>query len=138
GKAELRRKGAGVAILAFGVMAPECDPVAEELGATLVNMRFVKPLDENLVVEAAAEHECLVTVEDNVVAGGAGSAVSECLAKHGVLVPVFHLGLPDRLIQHGSREDMLADAGLNKESILAFIAHCRASQQRACRAVQSA
>ncbi len=137
GKAELRRKGAGVAILAFGVMVPECDAVAEELGATLVNMRFVKPLDENLVLEAAAEHECLVTVEDNVIAGGAGSALSECLAKHGVLVPVFHLGLPDRLIQHGSREDMLADAGLDKKSILAFIAHCRGGQS-ACRAVQSA
>lgn len=137
GKAELRRKGAGVAILAFGVVVPECDAVAEELGATLVNMRFVKPLDENLVLEAAAEHKCLVTVEDNVVAGGAGSAVSECLAKHGVLVPVFHLGLPDRLIQHGSREDMLADAGLDKKSILAFITHCRGGQG-ACRAVQSA
>jgi len=138
GKAELRRKGAGVAILAFGVMAPECEATAEELGATLVNMRFVKPLDENLVFEAAEEHECLVTVEDNVIAGGAGSAVSECLAKHGVLAPVFHIGLPDRLIQHGSREDMLADAGLDKKSILAFIAHCRGGQQRACRAVQSA
>ncbi|MGH8657867.1 MAG: 1-deoxy-D-xylulose-5-phosphate synthase [Gammaproteobacteria bacterium] len=138
GKAELRRTGTGIAILAFGVMVPECDAVAEELGATLANMRFIKPLDENLVLEAAAQHECLVTVEDNVVAGGAGSAVSECLVKHGVLVPVIHLGLPDRLIQHGSREDMLADAGLNKKSILAFIARYRAGEQRACRAVQSA
>lgn len=138
GKGELRRKGAGVAILAFGATAPGCDIVAEELGATLANMRFVKPLDENLVLEVAEEHECLVTVEDNVVAGGAGSAVSECLARHRVLIPVFHLGLPDRLIQHGSREDMLADAGLDKQSILAFIARCRTGQQRARRAVQSA
>lgn len=121
GKGELRRKGKVVAILAFGTMvAPSLD-VADEIDASLVNMRFVKPLDEALVLEMARQHELLVTVEENVVAGGAGAAVSEVLAAHGLCHPVVHYGLPDRLIQHGSRDDMLEDAGLTKDGILGFI-----------------
>jgi Deoxyxylulose-5-phosphate synthase len=97
------------------------------LNATVVNMRFVKPLDEDCVLEMAATHSLLVTVEDNVIAGGAGSAVSECLAAHNVQIPILHLGLPDRFIEHGSREEMLSDAGLDvpgiQRAIQAFQAH---------------
>jgi 1-deoxy-D-xylulose-5-phosphate synthase len=84
-------------------------------------MRFVKPMDEELILEMAATHELLVTVEENVVAGGAGAGVSEVLAAHGVFHPVIHCGLPDRPIQHGSRDDNMKDAGLTSEGIPAFI-----------------
>jgi 1-deoxy-D-xylulose-5-phosphate synthase len=121
GKAQLRRHGQGLAILAFGTMVAPCEKVGKELDATVVNMRFVKPIDEDMILDLAARHDVLVTVEENVVAGGAGSAVNEVLAAHGVPKPVYNYGLPDRLIQHGSREDMLRDAGLTPEAILEFI-----------------
>lgn len=121
GKAEIRRRGGGVAILAFGTMVAPCEAVAENLDASLVNMRFVKPLDETVIVEMAESHELLVTVDENAVAGGAGSAVNEVLAARGIPQMVANLGLPDRLIQHGSRDEMLADAGLTSDSIEAFI-----------------
>lgn len=121
GKAELRRQGKNVAILAFGSVATPAMEVAGRLDATLVNMRFVKPLDESLVAEMAATHELLVTVEDNVVAGGAGSAVNECLAACGIPAPVINLGLPDRFVDHGSREDLLAHCGLDAESLFRAI-----------------
>jgi 1-deoxy-D-xylulose-5-phosphate synthase len=76
-------------------------------------MRFVKPLDEDTVCRLAASHSCIVTLEENVVAGGAGSAVSECLAAHGVEARVHHIGIPDRFIEHGSREDCLVMAGID-------------------------
>ena len=117
GKAEVRRRGHGIAILAFGTMVAACESVAEGLDATLVNMRFIKPLDEDLIVEMAESHDLLVAVDENVIAGGAGSAVNEVLALHAVPHFVLNLGLPDRLLQHGSRDDMLADAGLTSESI---------------------
>ena len=114
GKAELRREGrAGLAILAFGTMVTAAARCAEELDATLVNMRFVKPLDEELVVRLALRHEYLVTIEENVVAGGAGDAVLELLAAHGILRPVLQIGIPDRFIEHGSRADNLAAARLD-------------------------
>ena len=121
GKAQLRRPGQGIAILAFGTMVSLCEKVGKELDATVVNMRFVKPIDEDMILDLAARHEVLVTVEENVVAGGAGSAVNEVLAAHGILKPIHNYGLPDRLIQHGSRDDMLRDAGLTPDAILAFI-----------------
>ena len=121
GKAEVRRRGKGIAILAFGVMLEPALAVAEEMNATVVNMRFVKPVDEKMILEMAATHDLLVTVEENVIQGGAGSAVSEVLAAHGSTRPIFHHGLPDRLIQHGTREDMLKDAKLDKEGLLEFI-----------------
>jgi len=114
GKAEVRRRGHGIAILAFGTMVAACESVAEGLDATLVNMRFIKPLDEDLIVEMAESHDLLVAVDENVIAGG---AVNEVLALHAVPHFVLNLGLPDRLLQHGSRDDMLADAGLTSESI---------------------
>jgi len=114
GRAEIRREGrSGLLLLAFGPMVPACEPAAARLDATLVNMRFVKPLDEDLVCRLARTHDHIVTVEENVVAGGAGSAVSECLAAHGIDCEVSHIGIPDRFIDHGSREDCLAMAGLD-------------------------
>jgi 1-deoxy-D-xylulose-5-phosphate synthase len=121
GKAELRRTGKNVAILAFGTMVTPALEVADELDATVVNMRFIKPLDEEMILQMASQHELIVTVEENVIQGGAGAAVSECLSAHGVAVPVLHYGLPDRMIQHGSREEMLADAGLTREGLLDLI-----------------
>jgi 1-deoxy-D-xylulose-5-phosphate synthase len=95
--------------------------LAERLDATLVNMRFVKPLDQDLVIRIAGRHESIVTVEENVVAGGAGSAVVELLNEQGYVRPVLQLGLPDRNIEHGSRADNLAAAGLDPASLAASI-----------------
>ncbi|MBE1160488.1 1-deoxy-D-xylulose-5-phosphate synthase [Dyella acidiphila] len=117
GKAELRRRGHGLAILSFGAMLAPATEIADELGATLVNMRFVKPLDETLLLELAKEHGGFVTLEDNAVAGGAGSGVAECLAAHGVTLPILHLGLPDTYLEHGTREEVLSEAGLDLPGI---------------------
>jgi 1-deoxy-D-xylulose-5-phosphate synthase len=114
GRAEIRREGgSGLLILAFGTVLAPCMPIADRLDATLVNMRFVKPLDEELVRRLAAQHECVITVEENAVAGGAGSAVSECLDAAGIVREVHRIGIPDRFVEHGSREDCLAMAGLD-------------------------
>ncbi len=117
GKAELRRRGHGLALLSFGAMLAPAAEIAAELDATLVNMRFVKPLDEAMILELAKTHEAFVTLEDNAIAGGAGSAVAECLAAHGVLMPILHLGLPDVYLEHGSREEVLTMAGLDLPGI---------------------
>jgi len=114
GKAELRREGrSGLLLLAFGSMVAACEPIAERLDATLVNMRFVKPLDEELVCRLALAHHRIATIEENAVAGGAGSAVGECLVAHGIERELRHVGIPDQFIEHGSREDCLAMAGLD-------------------------
>ncbi len=118
GKGEIRRHGKGTALLAFGSLLSPALQAAEQLGATVANMRFVKPLDEELVLKLAAEHEMLFTIEDNVVMGGAGSAVSECLSAHGVTTPVYHLGLPDHFVEQGSREEILALCELDKDGII--------------------
>jgi 1-deoxy-D-xylulose-5-phosphate synthase len=118
GKLQQRRAGrSGLAIIAVGAMVPACERIAERLDATLINLRFIKPLDEHALLEIAATHRSLVTVEENVVAGGAGSAIIECLAAHGRTLPTLQLGIPDRFIEHGSREDCLAMAGLDTASI---------------------
>ncbi|MDX1518641.1 MAG: 1-deoxy-D-xylulose-5-phosphate synthase [Gammaproteobacteria bacterium] len=121
GKAELRREGSKIAILAFGVVLQSCLEVGDELDATVVNMRFVKPIDEEMILKLCDTHDLLVTVEENMVHGGCGSAVSEVLSAHGIAQKIIHYGLPDRLVQHGSRDDMLNDVKLNREGILAFI-----------------
>ena len=117
GKAELRRRGKGVAILAFGALLQPALAAAEELNATVVNMRFVKPLDAQMVLNMAQSHTLLVTVEENTVLGGAGSAVTEALTDAGVGTPVIHLGLPDSFIDHGEREELLAQCGLDAAGI---------------------
>jgi 1-deoxy-D-xylulose-5-phosphate synthase len=121
GKAEVRREGRRVALLAFGTLLKTALEAGEELDATVVNMRFVKPLDDALVEHLARTHALLVTVEDNVVMGGAGSAVAESLAAQDLAVRSLHLGLPDHFIDHGDQAQLLALAGLNKEGIIASI-----------------
>jgi 1-deoxy-D-xylulose-5-phosphate synthase len=122
GRGELRRGGKRIAILSFGTMLLPALAAAEELDATVANMRFIKPLDEELVMRLAREHELLVTVEENTVQGGAGSAVEECLQQHGVVIPLLQLGLPDRFIEQGEHARMLADCGLDAKSMIAQIA----------------
>ena len=118
GRAEVRRSGAsGLALLAFGTMVDPAAAVAEALDATLVNMRFVKPLDEELVASIAASHRAIVTLEENTVAGGAGSAVLEVLQRIGSALPVLQIGVPDGFIEHGTREDNLVAAGLDGPAI---------------------
>ncbi len=117
GKAELRQRGSRVALLAFGAIVPAAERVGAELGLTVVNMRFIKPLDRDLLLELAATHEGFVTLEDNVVMGGAGSAVGELLHAEGIALPLLQLGLPDAFQHHASREDLLAEAGLDEAGI---------------------
>ncbi|MGY4516649.1 1-deoxy-D-xylulose-5-phosphate synthase [Lysobacter sp. HA18] len=117
GRGELRRRGSNIALLAFGAIVPAAEVVGAELGLTVANMRFVKPLDRDLILELARTHEGFVTLEDNVVAGGAGSGVAELLASEGIAMPVVHLGLPDEFQHHASREQLLAEAGLDVAGI---------------------
>ncbi len=121
GKGEVRRRGTGIALLAFGSMVGLALSVGEALNATVVNMRFIKPLDEALVVELARSHDLLVTIDENAVMGGAGSAVSEVLAAQGIAAQVLHIGLPDCFLQHGAREDMLREAGLTSDQVEAKV-----------------
>jgi 1-deoxy-D-xylulose-5-phosphate synthase len=121
GRAEVRRQGSRIALLAFGAIVPAAEQVGAELGLTVVNMRFVKPLDRALVLELAKTHEGFVTLEDNVVAGGAGSGVLELLQAEGITLPVLQLGLPDAFQAHGSREELLAEAGLDVAGIRAAV-----------------
>jgi 1-deoxy-D-xylulose-5-phosphate synthase len=118
GKADILREGHGVALLAFGSMVQPALQAGERLNATVVNMRFIKPLDEELIARLAANHDLLVTVEENAVMGGAGSAVSECLATRKLSLPLFQIGLPDRFIEQGSRGELLEECGLTAEGIL--------------------
>jgi 1-deoxy-D-xylulose-5-phosphate synthase len=118
GKAQVRRTGAsGLLILAFGAMVKAAELIGERLDATVVNMRFIKPLDEELVIRLAGTHTGLVTIEENAVAGGAGSAVLELLASSAESLPTLALGIPDRFVEHGSREQCLAQAELDQASL---------------------
>ena len=121
GKAELRRNGQHIALLAFGALVAPAARVAETIGASLVNMRFVKPLDAAMILELARSHEALVTLEDNAIAGGAGSGVAELLAAHGISMPILHLGLADSYLEHASREELLTESGLDAAGIEAAI-----------------
>ena len=126
GQGEIRRQGKGVAILSFGTLLPQALAVAGELDATVANMRFVKPLDGALIESLAADHELLVSLEDNAAMGGAGSAVGEYLASRGLGIPLLQLGIPDRFVGHGSREELLAACGLDAAGIQAAIVAARA------------
>ncbi len=121
GKGKLVREGADVAILSFGSLLGAALEAADVLGASVVNMRFIKPLDEALVLELAARHNLLVTLEDNVVTGGAGSAVNELLHHHGCNIPMLNLGLPDDFVEQGTREQLLALCGLDRDGIVRSI-----------------
>ena len=118
GKGEIRRQGKAVALLAFGSLVPAAIAAGEELDATVANMRFVKPLDIELIVELAGNHSLLVSVEENAVIGGAGSEIERVLAERGLNVPVLRLGLPDRFIDHGEQGQLLAELGLDKDGIV--------------------
>jgi 1-deoxy-D-xylulose-5-phosphate synthase len=126
GRAEVRRRSGAtkvprVAILAFGAMLKPALEAGNEIDATVVNMRFVKPLDRELVFDLANSHDLLVTIEENVVAGGAGSGVAEVLQEAGIVRPILHLGLPDRFIDHGDPAQLLASIGLSKDGIIAAV-----------------
>jgi 1-deoxy-D-xylulose-5-phosphate synthase len=122
GKGRVVREGTRVAILNFGTLLGSALEAADSLNATVADMRFVKPLDESLVLELAEQHDLLVTLEENVVAGGAGSAVTECLNKREVMLPVLQLGLPDRFVDHGKHGELLKECGLDPEGIRSAIA----------------
>ena len=122
GRGIVRRRGSGLAVLVFGTLLPAALKAAEVLDLTVVDMRFVKPIDTQLVLQMAAEHPLgLVTLEEGCVMGGAGAAVSETLAAHAVVTPILHLGLPDRFIDHGEQGALLAGAGLDAAGIEAAI-----------------
>jgi len=122
GQAQLRRDGrSGLAILAFGALVESAQKIAERLDATFVNMRFVKPLDEKLVLSLAKRHRAIITVEENAVIGGAGAGVGELLAAAGLQLPLLHVGIPDRFIEHGTRDTCLTRAGLDLAGLTAQI-----------------
>jgi 1-deoxy-D-xylulose-5-phosphate synthase len=121
GKAELRHQGSRIAILAWGSMVPPAVNAGKQLNATVINMRFVKPIDEALILELANSHDVFVTVEENVLAGGAGEAVNAFLQTQRILLPVLNIGLPDAFIEQGTREELLALCGLDTQGILAQI-----------------
>jgi 1-deoxy-D-xylulose-5-phosphate synthase len=122
GRALIKREGrCGLALLAFGPMLEPATRIAERLDATLVNMRFVKPLDEALILDLAGRHRAFITLEENAVQGGAGSAVAELLAAEGLSLPLLQIGIPDRFIEHGSRDSCLAAAGLDAQSLGATV-----------------
>ncbi|GGX24094.1 1-deoxy-D-xylulose-5-phosphate synthase [Undibacterium macrobrachii] len=123
GKAEMKRQGKKVAILAFGSMVHPSLLAAEALDASLVNMRFIKPIDTEMIKEMAASHDAIVTVEEGCTMGGAGSAVAEALAQAGIAKPMLILGLPDKFVDHGDPALLLAQCGLNAEGIEASIRH---------------
>jgi 1-deoxy-D-xylulose-5-phosphate synthase len=121
GKGVVRRSGSRIAVLAFGTLLHPTLQAAETMDATVADMRFVKPLDADLVLELARTHEALVTVEEGCVMGGAGSAVAECLAAAGVQVPLLQLGLPDVFTEHGDPARLLSMCGLDAVGIEARI-----------------
>jgi 1-deoxy-D-xylulose-5-phosphate synthase len=121
GKGEVRRTGRGIAILAFGTLLYPALDAARQINATVVNMRWAKPLDEALLLEIAAQHEALVTVEEGAIMGGAGSAVGECLQAAGLVRPILHLGLADHFIEHGDPARLLAMQGLDAAGMAASI-----------------
>ncbi len=121
GKGEIRREGQGLAILAFGTLLYPALEAAESLDATVVNMRWAKPLDEALLREVAQTHAAFVTVEEGAVAGGAGAAVLEWMQAEGFHLPVLNLGLPDRFIEHGDPARLLAQLGLDATGMVQFI-----------------
>ena len=125
GKAEVMRSSQRsqnkIAILSFGALFESAEHASQKLDTTLVNMRFVKPLDEQLLLELSKDHSAFITLEDNAIAGGAGSSICEFLQKHNIHLPVLNLGLPDRFTEHGSREECLATEGLDSKGILTAI-----------------
>lgn len=117
GKGVIKRQGESLAILNFGTLLPEAEKVAESMNATLVDMRFVKPLDTELILQMAEQHADLVTLEEGAISGGAGSGVNEVLMASRRMTPVLNLGLPDKFIPQGTQEEIRHDLGLDAEGI---------------------
>lgn len=132
GKGILRRKGEKIALLAFGSMVAASNEAGEKLNATVADMRFVKPIDETLISELAKSNDLLVTLEENSLMGGAGSAVNEFVMNKNFKVSVLNIGLPDAFLEHGQASDMLAEIGLDADGIIKKIqtklASCAVSQ----------
>ncbi|MGB8240145.1 MAG: 1-deoxy-D-xylulose-5-phosphate synthase [Azonexus sp.] len=128
GKGEIRRQGKGVALLAFGSLVASAVAAGDELDATVANMRFVKPIDAELIVQLAGNHSLLVSIEENSIIGGAGSEIERVLAERGIKVPLLRLGLPDRFIDHGEQGQLLAELGLDKDGIVRAV-RARAESQ---------
>ncbi|MDX5297353.1 MAG: 1-deoxy-D-xylulose-5-phosphate synthase, partial [Gammaproteobacteria bacterium] len=117
GRGRMIRKGQDIAILNFGTRLAAAQQAAEHVNASVADMRFVKPLDTQLINELASQHRLLVTLEENAIAGGAGSGVGEYLAEQGMSVHLLHLGLPDRFVEHGKHAELLEECGLDAEGI---------------------
>ncbi|MCE1240313.1 MAG: 1-deoxy-D-xylulose-5-phosphate synthase [Azonexaceae bacterium] len=124
GRAEVLRRGRNIALLAFGSLVPAARAAGEVLDATVINMRFVKPLDIDLIVELAGNHSLLVSIEENAVIGGAGSEIERVLGERGLNVAVLRLGLPDRFVDHGEQGQLLAELGLDKDGIVRSVREC--------------
>ena len=132
GVSQLRREGrSGLAILAFGALVDSAQKIAEHLDATIVNMRFVKPLDEKMIVSIATRHRAIITIEENAIMGGAGAAVGEFLNAAGLQLPMLNIGIPDRFIEHGTRDTCLARAGLDLAGLTASVEPWWALQSQA-------
>jgi 1-deoxy-D-xylulose-5-phosphate synthase len=139
GRAQLRREGrSGLAILVFGTLLDSAQKIAERLDATLVNMRFIKPLDEDMVIAIAERHRAIVTIEENATLGGAGSAVGELLGAESLAMPILQLGIPDRFIEHGSRDSCLVAAGLDCAGLTSSIERWWGMQTRERERLRSA
>jgi 1-deoxy-D-xylulose-5-phosphate synthase len=139
GRAQLRREGrSGLAILVFGTLLDSAQKIAERLDATLVNMRFIKPLDEDVVISIAERHRAIVTIEENATLGGAGSAVGELLAAESLAISLLQLGIPDRFIEHGSRDSCLVSAGLDSAGLTSSIERWWGMQTRERERLRSA
>jgi 1-deoxy-D-xylulose-5-phosphate synthase len=117
GKSKTLISGKKIAILAFGPVLNNCIDIANDLNATLVDMRFIKPIDESIIKQLSKTHDLIVTVEDNTICGGAGSAVLEILSKNKIVMPTLILGIPDKFVDHGSQEEIYKQCGLDKNSI---------------------
>ena len=137
GKAQLVRQGIGIAILNFGVLLDQALTAAEMLNATVVDMRWVKPLDETIILSLVEQHQALITLEENAIAGGAGSGVAEFLANADIRCPVQHVGIPDAFIAHGGQSECRQMAGLTADAIMAAAAGLRSTTQPASHTQQA-
>jgi 1-deoxy-D-xylulose-5-phosphate synthase len=134
GKGVVRKQGKQIALLAFGSMLSPALAAAESINATVVDMRFVKPLDEALIMQITRDHDLLVTLEENALMGGAGSAVSEFLSTQNIIMPLLQLGLPDKFVPHGKPNELLKECGLDKDGILSAI-EARLNNEKAHRSL---
>ncbi len=117
GKSQIMFKGQKIAVLVFGQLIRDVAEISKKLSLTLVDMRFVKPLDKDIIDELSTTHEHLITIEDNVITGGAGSSVNEYLVERGYEITITNFGIPDRIVSHGNQDELYAEIGLDKKSL---------------------